>query len=734
MSNTYKGELLRAIIDQVVGASTLDDQTVRALVTRFRTEFPNDDELAGQAVEAGLDELQAVERVFLAAARNGSGSPTVKAALAGLAPYGASAEPAGRLAAEAGDWARARTAWEAERVSAGAPLTTVLPAEGARPIDRLPAGNEWDVFVGRVPARIAPFAHARNEQSRYLALVRPADSLLTAVPVLPPLPFPEQLDTAVQMVLNSPIGVLGLTGLSDEAVVLLTLLRWVARLLPAQGPGIARLYLVRGLESGAVTNLVISPDGLATRVGPLAVTGPFEVRPDAEVAAAFTAIARAWADVSPSGLARIAASGLACDCLSDADAGRLARVADALDRGEPPLPSDWAGVVTEAGTGGAGVVAVLACRVGELCRANLDVWERYRAEAYRYLDGKAVRLDAIARKAAWLRDYAPADASDLSLRLRLAWLTTQLAIGNLTGETESEDVSELCRLCDILFDEDAPLVCQAELRLAVRETNRFAFDRASEMLARWAEYPPACPGLQLWGRVQSSLGQHAAFRGEYARAAVYFEDALAAFDRLSDPDAAAADRTQTATYRALAAIDDPNTPAEAARAAVEQVVDLSRAGMWEMASTATPSEQYRHHLLLRYLVYRGTPEEQRAYLAARRGWRSRPGHPWQLILAYRAILVDQEGDRAEARGLLQDARLAIAGIDPGPTLQVIEVALSAIAIGWGEETAPGPALERLQVELPAAGRWLGVIHDSVTGCKVVDPAEFLRQALPFNFR
>ena len=63
--------------------------------------------------------------------------------------------------------------------------------------------------------------------------------------------------------------------------------------------------------------------------------------------------------------------------------------------------------------------------------------------------------------------------------------TWKTILANHMGETEVNWKHELQQLGDRLFDEAAPLVCHADLHLAVQYTNRFAFDAASKALQRW---------------------------------------------------------------------------------------------------------------------------------------------------------------------------------------------------------------------------------------------------------
>lgn len=103
---------------------------------------------------------------------------------------------------------------------------------------------------------------------------------------------------------------------------------------------------------------------------------------------------------------------------------------------------------------------------------------------------------------------------------RLLWLNAQLARANHFGATEQAWMAEMQVLGAGLMDEDAPLVCWADLHLAVNATNPYDFARATRHLDRWRDLPPSVPGLRYRAQLRSSLGPHAAFldRPEQARA------------------------------------------------------------------------------------------------------------------------------------------------------------------------------------------------------------------------
>jgi hypothetical protein len=160
-------------------------------------------------------------------------------------------------------------------------------------------------------------------------------------------------------------------------------------------------------------------------------------------------------------------------------------------------------------------------------------------------------------------------------RLHLLWLTTRLARSNHVGAQEQDWMTQMQHLGAQLQDEDAPLVCWADLHLAVNATNRYDFALASQCLARRIDQPRSVPGLRYWARAVSNLGQHAAFNGQTSRAIVLFKTAIDVFAALSDPQQRHKKSTQTAVYRALVEIDhsDPDLQQQipAARPYIEKL-------------------------------------------------------------------------------------------------------------------------------------------------------------------
>jgi hypothetical protein len=291
-------------------------------------------------------------------------------------------------------------------------------------------------------------------------------------------------------------------------------------------------------------------------------------------------------------------------------------------------------------------------------------------------------------------------------------------------------MSEMQTLGDQLIDEDAPLVCWADLHLAVNATNTYNFALASQCLARWEEMPCNVAGLRYAGQVQSSFGQHAAFTLQAEKAKQHFTNALQLFGKLSDAPQKQKEMTQTATYWAIVEIDHGDE--QAARQALEIVLDSPiETAIEPLAQSAAESEKYKHHLLLRWLVYRGSEAEQQLYLAQQEHWQSSFGHPWALIQLYRACLL-QKSDTAAAIELALDGYALTTEAQQGATVRLIGFCCRAVTLAWGEVWEDAQAeLEQLGTQLPFAKTQLDTLREYLKTPE--KPLEMLKAVLPFNF-
>ena len=337
------------------------------------------------------------------------------------------------------------------------------------------------------------------------------------------------------------------------------------------------------------------------------------------------------------------------------------------------------------------------------------------------------------------------------------WNVALLANANHLGKTDCQDlVSTIRSDGDRLLEEDARLVCKADLHLAVQATNRFEFAEATHFMERWQdlarleesfrsvgirenlsrhwrEVMPMVVGLQLAGRVKSTIGQHLAFVGRFAEARKMFGDALKDFEKLSDRASAGRDYEQTGTYLAIAAMDDPDCPVAEVTRLVESVIGAIDSAISGLASNIKPQNKYKHHLLVRYLVRVEDEDAAKEYLRAAKSMPYDYGHPWPLIQFYRCLLA-----RTYTPQLWENAAKSIWELafdsNQGPTVRYIGMCLG-VALGLIDAAWPVFASEMhlLRSALPGAHARLDLLEEYAT-IPPASPLEAVQALLPFNFR
>jgi hypothetical protein len=444
------------------------------------------------------------------------------------------------------------------------------------------------------------------------------------------------------------------------------------------------------------------------------------------------ALAFIWGSQAPHSKECLKLTGLKGTCFLLGDAAAISRYWEWLDRGIMLEGEDWATFLgqPEASQKGSLVDTILQ-RLGQASQADSSLWQRYLGHTLSHLESKAIDLKVLGRQVEWLECWSPVGKA-LPPTARLLWLTAKLARANHLGETEQRWLQEMHDLGNALLDENAHLVCRAELNLAVNATNRYDFAIASQILDHWRTLPKAVPGLRYWAQVQSSLGQHAAFCGDNAAAILLFDEALAAFARLSNEVEATREARQTLTYRAIAMMDDPSRSDAEVRKAVEMVIGpLSEAAV-KLAASVSDEDKYAHHLLLRWLVQRPDTAIRTAYIEQRPHWHTDQGHPWPLIQLYRGLLL-QAGDVTEARRLAMQGFELATSESQGPVLYLIGACCRAIVADWGEPWQDGEAfLGKIGESLPLAQPKVATLRNFLVGPSS-DPLELLKAVLPFNF-
>lgn len=725
-----------------------DHEQARSAIEAARRHPQCTNEALEAAVADGLEARALLAELDAAARSRGPTDAVTREIHHRLVARFPNLKPAAAKSLAFAEAARAREEARRRIVRQGGLASTVRPGGTSHRIQDLPAAPRWKLLVDETGSRFD-----EKEQGRLGRLV---GLLVPEAVTLPALAGkahavdasdPCELDQRLQRVLDEPVGIFGVTldalppAPGDRWVAgVLEVVHWTLRLLTVDGPTEIDVVVEQRGEHQARSDwsalfaevLRHLGESNPERYRHLTLRPRVIQKGDDPCNGYVDAIAHTWGSRAQDSRARLRQSGLVGSCLHDGDGTALREAWDVLRRGADVDGDAWSRLLSapEAATAGS-VPSLLLEQLEAACRSRPALWQRYFDAVRRHLDGKAVRLGVLGREVAWLAGCQPAGAA-LPAAMRLAWLTALLERDNHRGHVDEALAEELDRLGDELFEEQPSLVCQADLDRAVLATNRFDFSAAGAALRRWRDQIPAVPGLQHWGRVQSSLGQHAAFLGDHAAAERHFAEALGAFARLSDPDVGRGEIAQTSTYRAIAAMDFPGADPATVRARVSAVVSLSLEEIGRLAASVEPATKYRHHLLLRYLARHGTADERAAYLAARPAWSVDEGFPWPLILAYRALLV-LSADRDGARELLRCAVASAFAPDQGPTVQLIGVAIGVAGEAIGAEgLVSDDLLDDLVERLPAS-------RDRIEGLRLAlaqrpDPLSILDAALPFNFR
>ena len=386
--------------------------------------------------------------------------------------------------------------------------------------------------------------------------------------------------------------------------------------------------------------------------------------------------------------------------------------------------ADWRWLVAQPGSDVPGTPAQVAlAALGD--RADRAQWTACVRAAADHLDSGQVDLHRARLEADWLDRHRPDDGV-LPRPVELALAIHHLATENHRGEILATD--RVAALAADHRDEGPALACLADLHLAVQHTNRFEFAAAREQLAWWAGQPVGVAGLRMHARVESSLGQHAAFLGQLPEAMDHLEQALALQERLSDPDVRAREQDQTRAYLAIVSTDHAEI---SDKLALERVVAVT--GRLRQALLDPNTSPYHHHLILRWMAHRGGGwGVWQAYRKTRDRWPRGEHHPWPMIEAYRALLL-RPTHREAALVHLQRGWDAALHEAMGPVLWLQGAAMLAIASHWGVTWDNlDEQLESIEEELPAAADRVAHLRRALA--EPMEPREILRGALPFNFR
>lgn len=347
----------------------------------------------------------------------------------------------------------------------------------------------------------------------------------------------------------------------------------------------------------------------------------------------------------------------------------------------------------------------------------------------RRFDSAMLRRDAESLRRMGLR---PNYDTELRLGLLIAELAEHSRHGRLLKPARA---ARILATAQTLLDEHPGPASEVCLRLGVCHINALDWEAATRAC------PPDSAPLALLarGRVRSQQGQIAANRGDPAQAEQCFQSALDLFSRLSSPLAQAQESTQTASYRLANRWSLPPAGPAADRVALGHRLPPNDDALRDLFATRAPGRGWAQLDLLRWMAARpaDTTAPLRLLLQSEPGWEPGDGHPWPLILLYRAILTQPHRPVAEVEHRLHQAVDAASTPTTGPALRLIAAAAEAHRLALRGDTH-SHTLDRLHQELaatlPAATPHLAAARDRLAARQPWVGAEWLPALLPFSFR
>ena len=637
-------------------------------------------------------------------------------------------------------------------------LSNLRPSSENHRIQALEPARSYTVYIDETGSNFSTVDGARDE-GKIVAIIVPDGVELPEIGAdfHSSSASSADLDSAFQILLDAPVGIFGLslsaTGLAGNgdrwtSCITQTML-WIMRHIPLPPPpapvslrfiieerGHVRAAADLALTAGTMMQTLMAENPARARqleTPKVTVTEKDDpYLPYADV------VAYTWFGGNQQSRARLRASGLRNICLHETTPERLENAYQIVTKAANPSPTQWGELLNDPEAAVRNSPLNLALiELSQRVRSEPILWRNYLQATEEHLQSKAVQHGRLALELRWLDAAAPRN-TPLPARLRLVLRSAELAQSNHSGHGRFEHESELRALCDLLAEEDRRLVCGAELRLAVMQTNRFAFEEANQELARWTGDNLELLELQQRGRVYSSIGRHHAYLGNYERADQHFRRAIALFLKLSDKALGQAEATHTGVYRALNAIDSTHGSRAATQPLVEHLTGPIPDAIARLAQSNAAADSYHHHLLLRFLATFGSAQEVQAYLDLHSRWSvSRDGHPWGLIGMWRGILAYPH-DAEIAKTHLIGAFALLTRQRSATTLHLIAATLGVATRGWyGDDIADqdqlSAMLDRLDESLPHASVRLSRLRSALRA-PVKDPQPLLKDILPFQFR
>lgn len=629
------------------------------------------------------------------------------------------------------------------------PYTQLIDGLHPQSIRAMKPAQEWDIYIDETGTKFGADATELSETDHSLGRI-----IALALPVghnLAPLEKPihsvdlthEKIQELLKTITNSKCGILGATLKQDlhsynwmSAVHQLS--RWLLLMLPMQGqPTRVRIHIEQRQPYTKDEQLLALQDTLASELKKL-LPARFEnliltlhiMHKDNPYNGYVDAIANCWGSPAPIKRQLLARTGWRGHCLLQTE--QLARIEDiyrSISSGEEVSGYHWfelcAASIEEPPHS---LLHDMLKQLGQRSSDDSALWSEYLQETKRRIERKDFTPASLQTALEWLYEWQ-LDEHSLPAHLQLELYSMQLASSNHQGATHLQLVQKLLPLINQLTDESPAAACQAVLRIAVRSTHLYDFSSSVPLLQQWLDYPIAVPGLLNHAKLQSTMGQLLAFQGQHQDALGYLDQALQTLERLSDTEQKLKDSQQTSLYRAVILQDMQH--AEACGSTLELVKQATKRtddkAIEYLARSGSPL-RFVHYLLLRLLISQPELIEQRqVYLAQQDNWQSEHGHPWMLIEAYRAWLLQNAQQTHTANERMQLAVNDCINSNQ-PMLVWMGYCLQALASSLGLSTELPTDAPEIAAHYPADQ--LGKLNQATSDAERL---ELLQQLLPFNF-
>ncbi|MCB1674107.1 MAG: hypothetical protein KDI00_05515, partial [Pseudomonadales bacterium] len=442
------------------------------------------------------------------------------------------------------------------------------------------------------------------------------------------------------------------------------------------------------------------------------------------------ALAHMWAAASANSKKRLKNSALLGHCLLEPQHDVIERSYAAIDQQHILSPKDWYSLVSAVSDEpSSSLLHNVLTELGKQIQQQASIWQGYLDFVSQLLQHKHYHLLEIKTALDWLANHTPQECT-LPPMLILHWYMARLACANHLGQHDMPLISKAIRLGQSLLNENAAEICHLHLRIAVAATNKFEFDSAQDILDFWQDQDPRLMGLNNYGKYLSSLGQLAAFRGKHQQAISYFDQAIAAFGQLSDPQEKHKQQRQTKIYRLIALSDNSQISDTTLQQELEKFWQQPLATAAQRLSKSDNNLRFEQHLLLRAMISRPALQQE-SYIKTADDWQFEEAHPWPLIAAYRAILL--HNTHPTKASLYMHKAIDTCRESQGATLQWMGEVLALWANHYGIKVSSltNKQLEQLQTQLPHAP-WSSLAQLK----KASDHTQAMQDlaaCLPFNF-